>query len=465
MAMRDRTRVRAGGTRETLLSPPVTALIAGLLAAVVAVVLYKLGNPQHQLKAGLGVVALLVVILAAFRPVLALGIVFGLLPFEYHVYGVGTDEALIFVVGVVLAARIQLRRTPLWVFLAGSALVVGSALSAVHAQDAGSALWGAVRWIGVLLLLVDAYSLLHDQPDAGRKMVDIIACSAVVVVFFGLLQDAGIYYLVGAPYQAGNIQSFFSYYTNYAGFVAVVAVLASGEVLAALDERDTARAVAYAAVVVFMLLGVGISASRGGLLSLGAGWAALLVLSVRRGGLLVRVVALLAVLAVAGFAATPSGTRTRFITRFSAPLGSQTEDQQRFALQKLGEQALAKNPLGIGYNNFRFYLANHPISQANQIFYHSHRLVVQIGLDTGWLGLAGFLALYLGAMVAAIRAGPWRGLRNIACAAALTGFMAQGLFDYVFFDISLVAIFAALVWGATRPPAPRRTMPDVAPSA
>jgi hypothetical protein len=322
-----------------------------------------------------------------------------------------------------------------------------------------------VRWLGVLLLMVDAFSLLHDQPDAGRKLVDIITCSAIVVVFFGLLQNAGIYLLVGAPYQAGNIQSFFSYYTNYAGFVAVVAVLASGEVLAALDEREPARAVAYAGVVVFMLLGVAISASRGGLLSLGAGWAALLVLSVRRGGLLMRVVALLTVLAVAGFAATPSGTRTRFITRFSAPLGSQTEDQQRFALQKLGEQALAKNPLGIGYNNFRFYLANHPINQANQIFYHSHRLVVQIGLDTGWLGLAGFLALYLGAMIAAIRAGPWRGVRNIACAAALTGFMAQGLFDYVFFDISLVAIFVALVWGATRPPAPRRTMPGVAPIA
>jgi hypothetical protein len=457
--------LRAGGAREALLSPPVTALLAGLLAAVVAVFLYKLGNPQHQLKAGLGVVALLVVILAAFRPVLALGIVFGLLPFEYHVYGIGTDEALIFVVAVVLAARIELHRTPLWIFLAGSALVVGSALSAVHAHDAPSALWGAVRWLGVLLLMVDAFSLLHDRPDAGRKLVDIITCSAVVVVLFGLLQSAGIYYLVGAPYQAGNVQSFFSYYTNYAGFVAVVAVLASGEVLAALDERDSARAVAYGAVVVFMLLGVGISASRGGLLALGAGWAALLVLSVRRGGLLVRVVALLAVLAVAGFAATPSGTRTRFITRFSSPLGSQSEDQLRFALQKLGEHALAKNPLGIGYNNFRFYLANHPINQATQIFYHSHRLVVQVGLDTGWLGLAGFLGLYLGAMIAAIRAGPWRGLRNIACAAALTGLMAQGLFDYVFFDISLVAIFVALVWGATRPPALRRTSPDVAPGA
>lgn len=449
-----RARLRGVDARETLLSSPVIGLIAAVLAAFAAVVLYRLGSPQHQLKAGLGVVAVILIVIAAVRPVLALGLVVGLLPFEYHVYGVGTDEALIFVVGAVLAWRIQVRQMPLWMFLAAAAVVLGSALTAVTAQDPGSALWGAARWFGVLLLLADAITLLRNQPDAPRKLVDIITCSATVVVFFGLLQRAGIYTLVGAPYEAGNVQSFFSYYTNYGGFVAVVAVLASGEVLAAMDERNPKRAAVYTAAVVFMLLGVAISASRGALLALGAGWAALLVLSLRRGGLVARMVALLAVFAMAGYAATPSSTTTRFISRFSAPLGSQSEDQVRFALQKLGQQALGKNPLGIGYNNFRFYLANHPISQATQIFYHSHRLVVQVGLDAGWLGLAGFLALYLGAIVAAIRAGPWRGLRNIACAAALTGFMAQGLFDYVFFDISLVAVFAALVWGATRPPVP-----------
>jgi hypothetical protein len=462
MPMPLRSRARAINPREALLSGPVSTVLAAILAAVVAVVLYKLGNPQHQLKAGLGVVAVIVVVLAAMRPVLAIGLVFGLLPFEYHVFGIGTDEFLIFTVGVVLVQHLQRRRLPLWIFVAGAALVVGSALAALHAQDKGSALWGAIRWLGVLLLLAEAFSILHDEPNAGRKLVDIISCAAVVVVFFGLLQKAGIYLLVGAPYQAGNIQSFFSYYTNYGGFVAMIAVLASGEVLAALDERDSRRAGVYMGVVVFMLLGVAISASRGALLALGGGWAALLVLSLRRGGLVVRAVALLAVLGVAGYAATPSQTTERYITRFSAPLGSQTEDQQRFALQKLGEHALGQNPLGIGYNNFKFYLANHPIPQANQVFYHSHFLVVQIGLDAGWLGMAGFLLLYVGAMIAAIRAGPRRGLRNIACAAALSALMAQGLFDYVFFDISLVAVFAALVYGATRP---ARAIRAPAPSA
>lgn len=441
------------------LSTPVAALLSGVAAAILAMVLFRLGNPQHQLKAGLGIVALVVITIAALRPLVALGLVIALLPFEFHVFGIGTDEALIFGVGAVLAWHIDLRKVPTWIFIAGAAVVAGSALSVLDAYDKGSALWGAARWLGVFILLVEAFSLLQDQPQATRRMFDLITCSALVVVFFGLLQKAGIYVIVGAPYQAGNIQSFFSYYTNYGGFVALVSVLATGEVLAAGIEHERARGLAYMAAVVFLLLGVAISASRGALLSLGAGWGALLVLSLRRAGLMLRVVALIAILAAAGYAATPSQTRVRIITRFSTPLGSQTEDQQRFAIENLGWQAFKRYPLGIGFNNFRFYLANHPIQQANQVFYHSHRLVVQMGLDAGWFGLAGFLLLYLGSLATAIRAGPWRGVRNVACAAALTGFMAQGLFDYLFFDISLVALFVALVWGAARrPPATAATI-------
>jgi hypothetical protein len=450
-------RSRARGGRDWLFSVPITALLSAVLAALTAMIMFKLGGPQRQLKAGLGVVALVVVVVAALRPKLALALVLALLPFEFHLNGLGTDEVLIFGVGAVLAWRIKARRVPVWVFLGGTALVAGSLLSVLGAQDSGSALWGAVRWLGVLIVLAEAFSLLHDQPNAGRLMVDIVTTTGVIVVFFGLLQKAGTYVIIGAPYQAGNIQSFFSYYTNYGGFVGLATVLATGELLAAGVAHDRRRTTLYGAGVVFLLLGVSISASRGALLSLAAGWAILVVLTLRRGSLLLRALALLVVLAAAGYAATPSQTRSRILSRFSAPLGSQTEDQQRFALQRIGLTALEHKPLGIGYNNFRFYLANHPTAGVSQILAHSHRLPVQIGLDAGWLGLAGFLLLFVGAVGAAIRAGPWRGIRNIACAAALGGFMAQGLFDYLFFDISLVAYFLAMVWGAAHSDSPARS--------
>ncbi len=452
MPLAPKARVRAVLGRNRLNSVPVVALGSGLLAALLAMVLYKLGTPQHQLKAGLALIALITVVVAALRPIFALGLVVALLPFEYHVYGVGTDEALIFGVAVVLAWRIEARRIPAWAFIAGAGLVGGSVLSVLQAHDKASALWGATRWLAVLLLLFEAFSLLYDHPEAGRRLVDIVTCSALIVVFFGLLQKAGIYAIVGPPYQAGNIQSFFSYYTNYGGYVALATVLATGELLTARVRLERVRSVAYAAAIVFLLLGLAISASRGALLSLGAGWATLLILNLRRAHLTLRVVAILALLGVAGAIATPSQTRVRIINRFSSPVGSQTEDVQRFALQNLGKHALEKKPLGIGYNNFRFYLANHPTRGANQIFYHSHDLFIQVGLDAGWVGLAGFLLMFAGALVSAIRAGPVRGLRNVACAAALAGFMAQGLFDYLFFDISLVAMFLALVWGSARKP-------------
>jgi len=450
-----RVRLQAVLGREPLLSVPVIALLAGLLAALSAMLLYKLGNPQHQLKAGLGAIALVVVVVAAMRPRLALAVVLALLPFEFHVFGVGTDEALIFGVGVVLAWRIEARQIPIWIRVGAMALLAGSLLTLLHADDRGSALWGTVRWVGVFILLAEAFRLLHDQPEAGRRMVDIVSCSAVVVVFFAVLQSRGIYLIVGAPYQSGNIQSFFSYYTNYGGFVAMAAVLAIGELLVASVGRHGLRAATYGAVVVFLLLGVAISASRGAVVSLGVGCLILMLLSARRTSLLLGAVVLLAVVGAAAYAVTPSQTRERIITRFSTPVGTQVEDQERFALERLGLQALRDHPLGIGFNNFRFYVGSHPTqSISSEIASHSQNLPIQVGLDAGWLGLAGFLLLFVGSLLAAIRAGPWNGLRNIACAAALAGFMAQGMFDYLFYDISLVAFFAAMVWGATRSPLP-----------
>jgi hypothetical protein len=181
----------------------------------------------------------------------------------------------------------------------------------------------------------------------------------------------------------------------------------------------------------------------------GAGWVVLLILNLHRAPVLTRGIALIAIFVVAGYLATPSQTRTEFLSRLSTPLGSQNEDQQRFALQQTGRTALARNPLGLGYGNFSNYLAAHPARRLNILFWHSHQLPTQVGLDAGWLGLAGFLLLLGGALVSAIRSlGPGR-IRNSAYAAALCGLMAQGLFDYLFYEISMLLLWVALVFGAT----------------
>ncbi len=121
-------------------------------------------------------------------------------------------------------------------------------------------------------------------------------------------------------------------------------------------------------------------------------------------------------------------------------------------MQQAGRNALAKKPLGLGYGNFSYYLAGHPAPGVNIHFFHSHQLPTQIGLDAGWLGLSGFLTLLAGALFNAIRAVGSGRIRNAAFAAALCGLLAQGLFDYLFYEISLLALWVALIFGATHNP-------------
>jgi O-Antigen ligase len=450
--------LRAALGRDLLSTAPAAALASGIVAALVAMVLFKLGPPQHQLKAGLGVVGIGVIVTAALRPVFALGFVVALMPFEYKVYGLGTDEVLILGAAAILMWRIEARRVPWWVALSSFAVVMGSFLTVVGAHDPGSALWGAARWLGALLLLAAAFSILHGRPDVNRRLMDIIVCSAVVVVAFALLQRAGIYVIVAAPYQAGQISATFGYYTVYGGFVGMAAVLATGEILYSLTSGQRSRAILFAVGLTIILLGVAISLSRGALLCAGAGWIVLLILNARRASLVVKGIALVIVFIAAAYVATPPQTRTALVNRFSTPVGSQVEDQQRFALQAAGRHALAHHPNGLGYGNFSYYLASHPASGANAIFFHSHQLLTQVGLDAGWLGLAGFIALLAGALIVAVRVAPLPGgVRNTAFAAALCGLMAQGLYDYLFYEISMLALWVVLIFGAAQIPVRARS--------
>jgi len=444
-----RNRVQVGLGRAALLSPLGTALLSALLAGMVGVILFKVGTPQHQLKTGLAVLAVAALAVVALRPALGLGLVVAALPFEFTVQHLGTNEVLIFGAAAVLMWHIKTRDVPWWVALGAFGLVLGSLLSVIGARNQGSALWGATRWFAVLILLFAAFSILRERPDANRRLMDIITCSAVVCVGFAYLQRAGIYFIVGPPYIQGLISSTFGYYTVYGGFVGMAAVLATGEALQSFANQERLRGFAYSTALTVTLLGVAASLSRGAILVVGGGWLVLLLMNIRRTPMLGRGIVLIAVFVVVGYIATPTHTRNAFLNRFSQPLGSQIEDQQRFALESAGRHALANNPLGLGYGNFSYYLNGHPAPGILTPFFHSHQLPTQVGLDAGWLGLAGFLLLFAGAIFSAIRADGSGGIRNTAFAAALCGLMAQGLFDYLFYEIAALALWVVLVFGAT----------------
>jgi O-antigen ligase len=428
------------------------ALGAGVVAGLA---IARLGTADNQLKAILVGVAAVGISIGAFRPAFGLALLVALVPFQFRftaagVY-TGTNEALIVGLALILCWRVRLAAVPGWVRFGALALIAGSWLSVLGAERPGDAAWGAVRWTATLLLLLAAFDILRREREAIRKMMVIIASSAVVVALFAMAQRAGIDAVVGAPFQQGNVDSFFGYYTAYAGYMAMVAVLVTGEVVASWSERRAGRALAFGLALVPILLGVAVSLSRGGLLALGAGWVVLVVLLARRGGLLVRAGLVLAVFAAAALIATPPQVRTTFEQRFSQPIGAANEDRTRAELQQAGRRALGNHVFGLGYGNFSRYLQRTTHSRfVNQAFFHSHQLPTQVGVDSGWLGLAGFAVLALTPFALVLRR-LVRGavsVRGAAFVAALAGFLAQGLFDYLLYEIAFLVLFCMLVFGA-----------------
>jgi O-antigen ligase len=446
MASRPRFAANWRSMRSTIL----TALVAVVLSALVGIAMVKLGSVQRELKALLIMAAGVAMVVAALRPEVGLAMLLILMPFEFHFSGTGTNEVVIVAMALVLVWRIRGSLIPAWISAGGIALVLGSFAAANGAQNQTSALWGGVRWLAAVIILFATIGIFRGNRDASRRMVDIFTGSAVVVVIFAFAQKAGVYALVGPPYFNGHPNSFFGIYTVYAGYTAMAAILATGEILIAINARRTLRASIYGGALILILLGIAISTSRGGLLALGCGWLLLLVLNARRGTILIQACVIFAVFLGAGYLATPHSTIVAIQQRFSTPRSANTEDKTRFALQKAGEQALGSNPFGLGYENFPFYLRDHVHSAFIQMaFDHAHETPVEIGLDAGWLGLAGFLVLWgwpIGKVVTYGRGGA-SAIRASAFAAALGGFMAQGLFDYLFYEIDVLIFFLAMVWG------------------
>lgn len=445
-------RIRLSGSAGRLdRSALLVALLAILMAAATGLATVKLGSLQHQLKALVIVIAGVAMVVAALRPDYGLIILIALIPFELGFFGTNSDQVLLYALALTLVWRIRVSAIPSWVAVGGLALVLGAFIAAIDAHNRSAALEGAVDWLAAIAILFVALTVLRERRDASRRMIDIFTGSSVIVVIFAFLQRAGVDAIVGAPFEAGLPNSFFAYYTVYAGYVAMAATLASGEVLIALDRREPVRAAAYGLALVFLITGIAVSTSRGGIVALASGWLLLLALNIRRGPVVARAFVIIAIFAGAAFIVTPASTIATIEHRISLSNGSQGEDQERFALQAAGEQALSRYPQGLGFGNFSYYLStNVRNSKIRQPFFHAHETPIQIGLDSGWLGLAGFLTLFAFPILL-VFARQGRGVHTVrasAFAAALGGLMAQGLYDYLFYDPAFFVFFVAMVWGA-----------------
>jgi hypothetical protein len=423
-----------------------------MLAGLVGLATVRLGSFQHQLKAVLIVVAGLAMAFGALRPQVGLLLVLALNPFKIGFYGTNSVQALLLALALVLAWRIDLRSAPSWVLVGTIALVGGSFLASIGAQNKSLAAEQAVNWLAAAVVMLAAFSVLRRRADASRLGIEVFMAGAVIVVMFGFMQKAGIHPIVGPPYDGTHPNSFFGYYTVYAGFIAIAAILATGELLIALAARERVRAAVFAATLLFMVAGLAATTSRGGIVALGTGWIMLLLFNLRRGTILARAIICLSVMAAIGYAVIPHATIVTLQHRFATSNGALSEDQTRFAVQAAGEHALRESPFGLGYGNFQYYIRGNVHSgHIRQVFFHAHETFVQIGLDSGWLGLAGFLILLVTPLVVTFKhsAGGASAVRASAFSAAIAGFMVQGLYDYLFYELSFLIIIPFLVWGAS----------------
>ena len=200
-------------------------------------------------------VAAVAMVVAALRPRVGLAILLLLMPFEFHFSGTGTNEVVIVAMALVLAWRIRTSAIPGWIAVGGLALVLGSFIAAIGAQDQTGALWGAVRWLAAIILLFAAISVFRGRRDASRRMIDLFTGSALVVVMFAFAQRREFIPWLGLP-TSMDTPILFSEYTVYAGYTAIAAVLATGEIQIAVNQHRMSRAGVYGAALVVILIGI-----------------------------------------------------------------------------------------------------------------------------------------------------------------------------------------------------------------
>jgi O-Antigen ligase len=424
----------------------------GVFALLVSKELVRVGTFQRQLKTILLGGALVVSAAVVVNPILAFPAILVAAPFEFPMKlagrQAGSNEVLAIGLALVLAPRLRRREIPGWALAGYGCLVLGSCVSIFGASAKSQALWGSVRWLAVGIVALAALQLLSTRPDASRRAVDIISATGAIVAVFALLQRSGTYWIVGPPYLAGRVDSSFGYYTVFAGYMMVASLVAVGAAIDAYRRSQPGRFALHAGGALLSGVGLGISLSRGALFGAACGVLAMVVLNVRSPRR--ATTALLALTVSVGLVwfATPSSTRTQFAERLAQPAASAGSDQEHAALARIGERALRSHPFGLGYGNFASYMAMTE-SVAGKTFFHSHRLPVQIGLDAGWLGLLGFGLAALAPLAAAASAARRARLTptGAAFAAALVAFLAQGWFDYLFYELSFLVVFAALSWG------------------
>lgn len=185
--------------------------------------------------------------------------------------------------------------------------------------------------------------------------------------------------------------------------------------------------------------------SRGGYVGLAAAIMVGLFFQRASGRLMKVALVVIGLLPVTIWAALP--VIERFISIFTA---ADASSQDRFALWGVAFETWLRHPiLGVGLGQYADTVL--PMVGAG-LPYYAHNLYLDIGVETGLIGLASFLALIGAALVAA-----WRGARagsglSLGALAALSAYLAHSLFETALFSLHVMVLLTfVLALGFWRP--------------
>ncbi len=322
-------------------------------------------------------------------------------------------------------------------------LVLVSALSVWTSVDPLDSLREARSFGLVVVYYLFAW---YVRDDRGRRvLLGCIAGSASLAAAYGILQSyTGWDFLGHFDPATGKASGFFSLHLTFGEYLLMTACVALAAAVWAKGQPSQAPGrVLWLAGALLMAFAVLRSGARGPFVGLVAGIVALLALRGRK--VLLPGAAVLAVL-IAVLLALAGGSPLRtawelFGVDASVAAGPAASNTQRLFMWWAGWRLSAEHLMtGVGlhgvdavYPAFRHPLALEP----NQ--WHLHNNFVQLGAETGLLGLAAFLWLFLRAFQSAwtrFRAAPGGPDQGLAAGVlgALTGFLASGLTEYNWAD-------------------------------
>jgi hypothetical protein len=349
-----------------------------------------------------------------------------------------------------IKVALQSKVLPRFAAVAPWVLALGFVIASIVAPQPDLAWQGLIRWVPVLIMVVGVASMCATQKNMARNLGWSILGGGAMSGVFGILQRAGHYAIVGPPYVPEVIDSTFGYYTNFANFEALAAVIGLGLILAGIKANRRLPVLASAATTLCLYMVVS-SFSRGAIILVAVGLLVILAREIARPGRFIAVCGGIAALGWVVLQVTPAKYVQEIVGKFSLAQGG---DVVRSQLQAGGLDLLAHKPLGIGFNNFSSLVSSGEVYSTLALA-HSHSTFVQMGLDAGWLGLAAFVVLVGGAALVGFRT--QGGTMAIAFSAALIGFLAQVSQDYFFFEEASLAMFGLLIAGSLG--APRQELP------